>query len=112
MVASRSLPDSEGGNTEHSQIGGDRVRVCRFDMAKIAVDNFAETESNQRLRPGVQKIGGDGVQSPGWKLVALVAGEVAKDMHLGDRMGLICGGTLLWVRAGTGMFLRTGKTPS
>jgi hypothetical protein len=34
-------------------------------MAKIAVDNFAETESNQTLRPGVQKIEGDGVQLPG-----------------------------------------------
>ena len=33
------------------------------------------------------------MQLPGWTLVALVAGEVAKDMHLGDRMGLICGGT-------------------
>jgi len=52
------------------------------------------------------------VQLPGWTLVALVAGEVAKDMHLGVRMGLICGGTLLWIRAGTGMFLRSGKTSS
>jgi hypothetical protein len=31
------------------------------------------------------------VRKHGWKQVAVVAGEVAKDMHLSNRLPLVCG---------------------